>query len=59
MLFRALTVMKAKLKGAITGHSLLKKKSDALSMRFRAILSKLVEVLHAMQRVLLFLFSLE
>jgi len=39
----ALTVMKSKLKGAITGHSLLKKKSDALSMRFRAILSKLVE----------------
>jgi len=39
----ALTVMKAKLKGAITGHSLLKKKSDALTMRFRAILSKLVE----------------
>jgi V-type H+-transporting ATPase subunit D len=39
----ALTVMKAKLKGAITGHSLLKKKSDALTMRFRAILSRLVE----------------
>jgi len=39
----ALTVMKAKLKGAITGHSLLKKKSDALTMRFRAILSKLLE----------------
>ena len=41
---RALTVIKAKLKGAVTGHSLLKKKSDALTMRFRAILSKIVEV---------------
>lgn len=39
----ALTGMKAKLKGAITGHSLLKKKSDALTIRFRAILSKIVE----------------
>jgi len=39
----ALTTMKGKLKGAITGHSLLKKKSDALTIRFRAILSKLVE----------------
>jgi len=39
----ALTIMKAKLKGAVTGHSLLKKKSDALTMRFRAILSKIVE----------------
>jgi len=39
----ALTGMKAKLKGAVTGHSLLKKKSDALTMRFRAILSKIVE----------------
>jgi len=38
-----LTVMKAKLKGAIRGHSLLKKKSDALSVRFRAILSKIAE----------------
>lgn len=39
----ALTIIKAKLKGAITGHSLLKKKSDALTIRFRGILSKLVE----------------
>jgi V-type H+-transporting ATPase subunit D len=39
----ALTIIKSKLKGAVTGHSLLKKKSDALTMRFRAILSKIVE----------------
>ncbi|GAM25960.1 hypothetical protein SAMD00019534_091350 [Acytostelium subglobosum LB1] len=39
----ALTTMKAKLKGAITGHSLLKKKSDALTIRFRKILANIVE----------------
>jgi len=43
-----LTVMKAKLKGAIRGHSLLKKKSDALSVRFRAILSKIAECKESM-----------
>lgn len=36
--------MKARLKGAQKGHSLLKKKADALQMRFRAILSKIIEV---------------
>jgi len=35
--------MKSKLAGAIKGHSLLKKKSDALTLRFRAILSKIAE----------------
>jgi len=39
----ALQAMKNKLKGAVLGHSLLKKKSDALTMRFRAILSKIAE----------------
>eukprot|EP01133_Synstelium_polycarpum_P000443 gene443-529_t len=39
----ALTLMKMKLKGAITGHSLLKKKSDALTIRFRKILANIVE----------------
>eukprot|EP01115_Flamella_aegyptia_P006097 TRINITY_DN256_c1_g1_i1.p1 TRINITY_DN256_c1_g1~~TRINITY_DN256_c1_g1_i1.p1 ORF type:complete len:262 (-),score=60.17 TRINITY_DN256_c1_g1_i1:116-901(-) len=39
----ALTTMKIKLKGAKTGHSLLKKKSDALTMRFRKILAILLE----------------
>jgi V-type H+-transporting ATPase subunit D len=33
--------MKIKLKGAQTGHSLLKRKSDALSARFRAILTQI------------------
>lgn len=36
--------MKARLKGAQTGHSLLKKKADALTIRFRAILKKIIDV---------------
>jgi hypothetical protein len=36
--------MKLRLKGAQKGHSLLKKKSDALSRRFRIILQKIDEV---------------
>uniref|UniRef100_A0AAQ5ZMW9 V-type proton ATPase subunit D n=1 Tax=Amphiprion ocellaris TaxID=80972 RepID=A0AAQ5ZMW9_AMPOC len=40
---RAQTIMKARLKGAQTGRNLLKKKSDALSMRFRQILRKIIE----------------
>eukprot|EP01118_Nematostelium_gracile_P006131 TRINITY_DN1963_c0_g1_i2.p1 TRINITY_DN1963_c0_g1~~TRINITY_DN1963_c0_g1_i2.p1 ORF type:complete len:263 (+),score=80.04 TRINITY_DN1963_c0_g1_i2:135-923(+) len=39
----ALTNMKLRLKGAVKGHSLLKKKSDALTLRFRAILRKIAE----------------
>lgn len=35
--------MKARLAGATKGHSLLKKKAEALQMRFRLILSKIVE----------------
>lgn len=38
-------MMKARLKGAQKGHSLLKKKSDALTMRFRKILRKIIEVM--------------
>uniref|UniRef100_A0A8C2GEL5 V-type proton ATPase subunit D n=1 Tax=Cyprinus carpio TaxID=7962 RepID=A0A8C2GEL5_CYPCA len=38
-----ITIMKARLKGAQTGRSLLKKKADALSMRFRQILRKIIE----------------
>lgn len=34
-----LAVMKARLVGATKGHALLKKKADALNMRFRAVRS--------------------
>lgn len=40
----ALTNMKNRLKGAQKGHSLLKKKADALTLRFRALLKRIVEV---------------
>uniref|UniRef100_A0A8C6E957 V-type proton ATPase subunit D n=1 Tax=Moschus moschiferus TaxID=68415 RepID=A0A8C6E957_MOSMO len=39
----AQTIMKARLKGAQTGRNLLKKKSDALTLRFRQILKKIKE----------------
>lgn len=39
----ALTLMKARLKGAQKGHSLLKKKSDALTIKFRGILRKIID----------------
>jgi len=42
--FRAQMLMKSRLAGAQKGHSLLKKKADALQMRFRSILNKIVEV---------------
>jgi len=48
----ALTQMKSRLKGAQKGHSLLKKKSDALTMRFRAILKKIVETKTLMGEVM-------
>ena len=38
-----MTLMKARLKGAQKGHSLLKKKADALTIRFRQILKKIIE----------------
>ena len=44
MICRALSQMKVRLKGAQKGHSLLKKKADALTLRFRQILSKIIEV---------------
>ena len=39
----ALTVMKARLIGATKGHALLKKKADALTLRFRAILKEIID----------------
>ena len=38
-----MTLMKARLKGAEKGHSLLKKKADALQLKFRSILKKIIE----------------
>lgn len=48
----AQTIMKARLKGAQTGRNLLKKKSDALSMRFRQILRKIIETKTKMGEVM-------
>ncbi|KAI8055649.1 ATPase, V1 complex, subunit D [Syncephalis plumigaleata] len=48
----ALTVVKSKLKGAQTGHSLLKRKSDALTKRFRDIVKLIEEAKMKMGRVM-------
>jgi len=48
----ALTLMKGRLKGAQKGHSLLKKKADALQIRFRSILKKIVETKELMGEVM-------
>jgi len=48
----ALTLMKGRLKGAQTGHSLLKKKADALQMKFRQILKKIVQTKELMGEVM-------
>lgn len=45
-------LMKARLKGAQKGHSLLKKKADALQMRFRLILTKIIETKTLMGEVM-------
>lgn len=42
--FSAQMLMKGRLAGANKGHGLLKKKADALQMRFRMILGKIIEV---------------
>jgi len=48
----AQTLMKARLKGAQKGHSLLKKKSDALQMKFRLILKKIIDTKQLMGEVM-------
>ncbi|KAG0179446.1 H(+)-transporting V1 sector ATPase subunit D [Apophysomyces sp. BC1034] len=48
----ALTTMKTKLKGAQTGHSLLKRKAEALTKRFRVILQKIDELKRQMGQVM-------
>mmetsp|Transcript_4862 Transcript_4862/g.13978 ORF Transcript_4862/g.13978 Transcript_4862/m.13978 type:complete len:248 (+) Transcript_4862:327-1070(+) len=47
-----LAVMRTRLTGAIKGHALLKKKADALTMRFRQILKKIVDTKTSMGEVL-------
>jgi len=44
----AQTLMKGRLKGATTGHRLLKKKADALQLKFRSILKKIIETKQVM-----------
>ncbi|KAI7871177.1 D subunit of V-type ATPase [Spinellus fusiger] len=48
----ALTTMKSKLKGAQTGHSLLKRKAEALTKRFRTITQKIDELKRKMGHVM-------
>ncbi|KAF7558800.1 hypothetical protein G7046_g5361 [Stylonectria norvegica] len=49
---QSLGLMKAKLKGAETGHSLLKRKSEALTKRFRDITKRIDEAKRKMGRVM-------
>ncbi|CAZ85268.1 unnamed protein product [Tuber melanosporum] len=49
---QSLGLMKSKLKGAETGHSLLKRKSEALTKRFREITQRIDEAKRKMGRVM-------
>jgi len=44
--------MKGRLKGATTGHRLLKKKADALQLKFRSILKKIIETKQLMGEIM-------
>jgi len=48
----AQTLMKGRLKGATTGHRLLKKKADALQLKFRSILKKIIETKQLMGEIM-------
>ncbi|KAJ3124443.1 H(+)-transporting V1 sector ATPase subunit D [Nowakowskiella sp. JEL0407] len=48
----ALTAMKTRLKGATTGHSLLKRKAEALTRRFRDIVKKINEAKSKMGKLI-------
>jgi len=48
----AQTMMKGRLKGAQKGHSLLKKKAEALQMRFRSILKKIIDTKQIMGEIM-------
>lgn len=45
-------LIKGRLAGAVKGHGLLKKKADALQVRFRMILSKIIETKTLMGEVM-------
>ncbi|KAK9837412.1 hypothetical protein WJX81_000614 [Elliptochloris bilobata] len=47
-----LAMMKARLTGAVKGHALLKKKADALTLRFRQILKKIVQTKQEMGKTM-------
>ncbi|KAL9624090.1 MAG: hypothetical protein Q9160_001612 [Pyrenula sp. 1 TL-2023] len=49
---QSLGIMKGKLKGAETGHSLLKRKSEALTKRFREITKRIDDAKRKMGRVM-------
>eukprot|EP00092_Neocalanus_flemingeri_P008153 GFUD01008793.1.p1 GENE.GFUD01008793.1~~GFUD01008793.1.p1 ORF type:complete len:249 (-),score=94.74 GFUD01008793.1:540-1286(-) len=48
----AQTLMKGRLKGATTGHRLLKKKADALQLKFRSILKKIIDTKQIMGEIM-------
>jgi len=48
----AQTLMKGRLKGASTGHRLLKKKADALQLKFRSILKKIIDTKQIMGEIM-------